>query len=1274
MNYKKSLISLVAAMALSTSALADGNAIYVPMSNSTNDGLWTLIGVNGLSTGKKSVYGSSTAGYSANFDPLVENNTTDYLETDGLGGLVSLLALQDSGLTALQIGMPVTGVTLEKKEPVRSMYVKVNSSTPNVKINYKASLEGVRVEFYINGKLDTRYESVISQDSTYADAVTATIFESSAGEGLSKIVDVLDFNSTDNPVEAKYFDKDVDLLTTGTTAVFYHYDAVSQQWKIWDNQLTGNANDFSEFRIGDAYWGFVDRNETILDSSSNAGGATTLVLGKSGNTVPTANSYRDDDTVADYNVDTNSRLTEGWNMIALDNIKPNIRHAATGLIITTKDVNATITLTDSTGAHSLDIPLVTNDTTGAKVGADQATAINLAFEKAKVAGDIPQYFNVKAFGGAATSPQDIILISDARFTIEDDRTNIIDFIGAVTTLTGEKPYNNFGGNVVAITDLDENGTDTIGPQESATSVYGEYALVLNTLVGATSVDTITGSQGFSNIEFGDASNGDHGAFGFTTGSSDIAGAVAGINSLAKVQEASFEPTATAIDTDNDGTVDMVIVADEKPFYVKDKTYTRVFEIDSTYDANVTVVGKTTETDLLIAKTEAPSAIAGRITAAGIDEVYGVENSADDKLIVVSVDKANFDLKDAESLTKDMLTISSSSEDLAKGAISSVHALDEIAKITLVPNVWTATGFTLDIDDINDTNDTICVEITSFLDPSTDGNGTLCTPIDPTDINGTGIGLLDGNVTNTTAIRTWFDAIVNDMNYQLEANVTNPLHGYAYHNYNESANNLETAEVVLVSYDANLTVTQVVADMKAPTTDFTNSTDALTLGGTGVIGGVLINDLTTNPIHTPDFASYGPLYTMYDAGYDVRAILKAETDLSSGSIIWDSIDLTRDEDDWFLNNEMNLFKSNLYSGYWVYLTQLTPPVITIGTPTYNSIYTYYFDKDGDATNQDTTTNIVNGGSLTVTVTVGDDTVNTTSVFASIAGVEFEMKRSGSSDDYTADLTNYAIAGFKQNDAGPIAVTIRVTNGKGEYKKDATFEYDFAAPTVNATTFPLVETVQLSTDNTNVMFHIFENYIPELVSTRADDDLTTLLTSKSTTAGTESINICKDLTFGETPEIVVITADGDGTIGKVNLSDAETFTYAVMHKGAQVLYHESDGLAGNDKSTVGTRYDTNCTSSGAGTDTGVSLKALIDSEEAYLSYEEISGINPALSSVYEQQWSIDGGTAVIQTQNLDEYGGKTFFVEYNSNIYTGTFATAGNEVDEQLTLIEPSNPLH
>lgn len=1268
MNYKKSLISIVAAMALSTSALADGNAIYVPMSNTVKDGQWKLIGVNGLSTGVASTFGTSTAGYTSGYESLEDTNTSDYLETLGLRDLVSVQALQSEGLTGLEIAVEgAASVTFEPKEPVRSMYVIVGSaaSQPNVKINYKASLEGAGVEFYINNDMATRYYSTLSQDSTYADAVTASLYEGSSttNSTLSAIEDVLDFNSTDNPTEAKYFDASTDLNTTGTTAIFYHFNAVTQQWEIWDKSLTGTSNDFDEFKVGDAYWGFVDRDQTQAASTPNNGGATTLILGKSGDSVPSADAYRIDDT-QDYST-SNSRLSDGWNMIALDAIKPNIRHASTGLIVTTKDVNATITLTDSTGANSIAIPIKFEDTNAVDTnGSIQSTSINLAIEKAKIAGTIPPYFNIKAFG--TSDPQDIILISDARFTVEDDAAN--DFIGGVTTLTGENPYNELGGNVVTISDLNAS----VAGQGSATSAYGEYALILNTLVGASSIDgNVSATGGFSKLEFGDATNGDHTAIALTEGASTLANVVTNLSDNADDVEPTFTPTVTPIDTDNDGTSDMVIVANATPFYVKDKTYTRVFAVDAT-TANGTTEALTISGDTEVAiipatetnATAAAIAITAQINAQlATTEVRAADLSGN--IVVASVDKNNFDLKDVESQDEGVLLNTLSTNNLAKGAIGSVHALDSLARVSLYPHTWTATGFSIN-SDVNDTNDTICIEIMSTID----NNGTYCTPIDPTDINGStnSISADTGQDTNTTSRLKWFDTMVLDMNFQLSED---SLHGYAYHTYDINADNLATATVVLVSYDANLTSTTLgVGDMSAPATPFYDSSDALTLGGTGSLGGTLTSDLTTNPVHTPDFAAYGPLYTMYDAGYDVRAILKAETDLSAGTIVWDSIDLTRDEDDWFLNNEMNLFKSNDYSGYWVYLETLTAPNIVIGTPQYNAVYTYYFDKDGTATTQDSTTNIINSGSLTVSVT-GIDTT-TSSVFARIGAVEFEMKDNGSaSDDYTADLTNYAISAFAQNSVGPTAVTIRVTNGKGEYKKDSSFEFDFQPPTINTPdTTSSLTSVEFDSDDNSTTFHIFKDYIPELASTRAGAS-TTLISTGTTTTGKLSLNICKELTFGEVNEIVAVTADGTGVIGTSNLSDAEVFDYAVMLKGAHVLSH-TFGSA-DLKATHGVIYDDNCAVEDDNTtiadNSGVSVKSLI-AGTAYLSYSEIDGVGTDLSGAYNQEWS-DGTNTVIQTQNLDEYAGKVFFVEYGGTMYTGVFPSDDLQGVGTLTAITPSN---
>lgn len=1243
MNYKKSLISLVAVMALSGTTSADSTAKYLPLTNASNDSSWVLFGVNGFSSGVATPFGNSSTGYSPDYTELVEADTTDNLETTGMGtapsNLVSLLALQDAALTGLKIGIDITGIPYEATEPVRSMYVKVNSSTPNVKIDYKASLEGKRVEIYIDA-FTTLYTTTLAQTYNYANAATAIEDEltTSTNADLVNIVDVLDMNSTENPVDPKYYSKVTNLeavtVPTSPTAVFYHFDSVSQQWKIWNASYTGAANDFTKFSKGDAYWGKVDYDDTTND----ADGATTLILGTSGDTdgIPNADVYTYDDNVT-------SKLTTGWNMLALDDIKPYVRHAATGMVVATTNVDGNITLTDSTGVHSLFFEI------GAGTANAQAVNINSTLESAKLLGTVPTTFNVKAFQGSGAGQ--LVFISDAKFTLLDNNDTAFT---TAATLTGGIPYNELGFNTTAITDVNDT--------RSATSVYGEYALMIQPMVGTKTADGNTSvNGGFSKIAFGDATNGDHTTIAMTaTGQSDINTSKAQIEA-SDAAYTGIDFIANQIDTDFDGLEDMLIVAEnDTPFYVKDKTYSRVFTVDFT-DANtttttnvVTATGATATGTTAVTTLQNADALATAINTTGATTgVYAGTNVAQTQLIALSTVGATFDLKDANEGTADVLENTTGTEQITKGAIGAIYALDAIASSPIKQHTWTATGFDfsglpLGAADLNVT----------VWDA---GSGKL--PTVSSDI----IALTNATSddTNTTGILAIFDDIVSKMNVVI---ATAKMHAYAYHDYNDTVDNQSSAKIVVIGMDVNDT-NGSINGAGLSFTAFADDADALTLGDanstTSTFITPMIADLKSNAIHTPNFAEYGPLYTMRSAGYDVKAILKAETKMSDSSIVWDGIDLTRDEEDWFLNNEFNLFNANLKSGYWVYLETKSADTIVISTPTLSSTYSYYFDNDTDLT----TTNKIVSGQLSVTIT-GMNTV-TSSAYVSVGGTTTELKRNGTSNAYTADITSYAMTSFAQNDSAPISFTIRATNGKGDYNTTVdALAYDFGAPTLSAPTFPDLTTVAFSASDSNVTFHLFNGNIPEV----ADDRAAKLVNTYTSATGSASSNICASLAWTTAPYTLrVVAADGTGVLGTSNVSDAKEFSYAVMIKGAQVLTHV--GGSAEDKTIIGTRYNTSCvldaTQPAVATDnTGVSLKALTAGQTARLSYNEKTVPTNDLSGAYTKIFSI-AGTNVIQVQSLNEYAGDTFFVEYGGSMYTGVFPSADLEAAANLTAISPSN---
>ena len=1304
MNYKKSILSLVAIMALSGTASADSTATYVPLTSGTNDASWSLFGVNGFSTGVSSARASSSDGFSPDFVAVKEDTgfTQDHMATCGIGTtgseMLCVQVVDDTSITELEVAAK-QDQPYEATEPVRSMYIKLNSNTPNVKIDYKSSMEGQTLELLVNNG-STLYAVTIDEDSTYANAATAveSTITASTDPVQSNIVDVLDYNFKDNPLEAKYFEKDDHLDTaadmvaeglTAETATFYHFDSISQQWKIWDNKFDGAANDFTAFSIGDAYWGQIDTDDAnpVNDEAEGNVTASGLILGSSGNSTP-------DETVYD------GKLVDGWNMLALDDVKPYIRHAATGLVATVDITgNGTIRLKDSTGQHT-----ITVDQNTTSIAAN-ARAINVAIESAKLAGELPSSVNIKAFAGPANK---MVIISDAKFSLTD--MDDFDNISAVETLTAKAPYNAVGVQTALVGDL--NVSSATAANVEVTSAYGEYALILDLLTNdlanagvddgtdvrvAADLDNLAqaGDDGSSAmIRLGTADK-DYPAINLLLDADATADNVPDLSTFkqeialhalfsASVAPATAEGAVNEIDSNGNGSADKIILASTVPFYVKDNTFTRSFvDINATNNGTrtFTVVG-TNSASVTPATNANYLATATGINAEAADTgVYADVNDTDNPthLIAVSTTLSTFDIKDyepgdTEDANAEFFTNTVSSTKLAKGAVAGVYALSDVARLPLVIPSVTITDMNItesNASTIFDTNITVQINGGEY-------NATL--------------EHVTADITSESNITTYFDNIVTAVNTVLQ---DNNLSAYAYHTYVDGTTEaiVNAAAVVLRGFDINSSTTisyetnQTVADgadysLTTPTT--TNNDDVngttinnVTYAGANTLGlswTNLVADLKSNAIYTPDFASYGPLYTMNDAGYSVRSILKATTEFSNGTIAWDGIDLTRDESDWFANNEFNLFSSNIHSGYWVYLVSGTTDSVNIGSATFTPTYTYYFDNE-DAAGDYPTTNIVNGGQLSVEIT--DFNGEISSAYASISGTEVQLKRNGTSDEYTADFTKYSIANFNEGRSGDVTISVRATDGKGEDTNLTTVtKFDYTAPTISTPTGPTASTVKFSGDGNVTKYYVFKEYIPELDASRASAtaSVNRLIGSYDANESEATTNVCTGLSFGDVNNLRVVGVDGSGVIGSANVSDALQFEYATMLNSSEVLTHVAGST--DDKAIQGVRYGSDCSSASVtqpditdSTDNkGVSLKSLLGTSTARLAYEMIDGIGSSLSSAFLSTYSI-GTVAVIQVQNLEEYAGKPFFVEYGGKMYRSAFPTTLSDAeDSAITAIE------
>jgi len=1253
MNYKKSLLSLVTIMALNNAVVADDSATYMPLASDTVDSSWILFGVNGFSTGVPSTIVTGTTSFSAGTTTYTDTVTSDAKGTLGADGLVTLQALAGLGVTTLSVGINVSGVVLDQTEAVRSMYMKVGSTVPNVRLEYKISLEGKTVEILLNGTL---YTATINEASTWANALTAAT-GSAATTGTvvhsKTITDLLDFNFSNNPVEAKYFDSTIHLDTVGQTASFYHFNAITQQWEVNQKGAPTAAQDFTKFTVGKGYWGRADVKDALGAQVIDTNGSIGLILGAA-----TALSGIPDPTV--YVDDANATtLATGWNMLAFDDNKPFIRHAATGLVLSGVVAGSRLVIIDDSGLNSIQTDYIS----GAAAVAD-VIAINRKIESQKRRGLLPGTFNIKAFPGSAAGT--LVLVSDKKFTVGDANTTSASNI-AVVTLNNAQPYVNGSRQTVG----DINNTTTT----RATSAYGEYTTIIDPLYGTTSADSKGGAAfGFSKLTFSAANPASTSTAIVNhtvalAAAATIAGVETGVQAIGTggttADPTSTSPVATQIDSNFNGAADMLIVSYANPFSIKDATYTRVFDTTTTAADGVlalTVSGSPSSTTILPALNDTAAQVATKITAvAATTGVYAAASTdTTPKLIAVSTANSTFDVKDVASGTVDILAPSSSDTNLSKGAIAGVYSIDHVARLSIVPHEW-AFLFTGAVQPAFDTNESVNIKIT-------DQNGSSYT---------------DYNVTVTTAglaataagRKIWFDTIVAAINGLIA-----PIgRGFAIHDFDSTINDFQATKIYVSGlYLTNVTIDQntslTTGDINATSKSDSKALTAGTLGSNiGGATGDIASDLKANPAYSPNYATYGPLYTLRNAstGYDVRAMLQATTEMDTatadGNITWSSIDITRNENEWFLNNEFNLFNISHNAGYWAYLTPKTAATVAIVSATFtNPAYTYYFSNATGLA----TTNTMMSGQLSVTITGLKDTV-AGSAYAAVGGEDVQLTRSGVSDTFTGNVSRYALKNFVQA-TGPISITVRAVNGKGEaVSASGVVTIDYSPPT-NVTAAISGTSINLGSDGNTSNFYVFNNYIPEVEATRTAN----LVATVTATGGNTGVftNACSTFTFGTTNNLRIVAADG--TMNSSNLSDAKSIIYASTLKGASVITHAAgSGL----KSQNGQIYDSSCalTSTQTGTENaGVSLATLISGQTAYLSFapifkpDGVTYVNFTQDVAWTSNYEITNGTgAIVQIQSAVAYAGKTFFLQYNGLIYTGTFpstqvaadASIGNPID-------------
>ncbi len=1228
---KKSLISLAASALLCGNVYASSNTVYVPLSTDSYDARWVMFGVNGFSDGVSSSSGGG-ATFTSTTTQLIESAPTDDAASYGIadsganGNLASVQALSGATtpLAGLTVAVDVTGIVFSSTEPVRTMYIDATGEgEPDIKFEYKASLEGKTIEIQKTGTSDTSiYSTTISELNTWDNAATVSLATPAvSGTDVISLNNVLDYDLSNNPATKSTYSSvtNKDTAPSGTTARFYTYDSVNQTWKLYDTGNTAIANDFSTLEKGRGYWGKIDIGGDVDGSTQNAG----LILGSSGET-----------TKADATVYANN-LNDGWNLISFDDVNSKIIHASTGLIATTADNN--LDILDSTLTH-----MVTIDIDG---DAGDALKVNKALDAAKNNGTISSDMNIRAFQKDATH---LVLLSDKKFTIKGSGST-----GAIT-IAGQNAWNE-----TTHTTEDLSGTM---PADGISSVYGEYAMIIKPLLGvntAAQIDKVAEDASAEN------NAGTHRSAAIQVGSNstnlvylapnDGDSAIATLEANFELNDAFKDDTvvdtskglATQIDMDFDGATasNELLLAATEPFYIKDHTFTKTYVYDGTAQAHgatfkMKSVNNSTDSTLSNASvTITPSdttiattvdlinetADANTITAVTDTGVFAYDEdavSSNKKIILVSATDPYFSIKDSASAVDGYVLDSDSVHNVAKGAISSVYSIDKLVTTQIVPNKFVITGFELP----NDAGDKYGAKV-----GATTTNATAMDTILESD---------------TTKKKALFDDLVAAFNTSISTEALS--YAVASHNYTEVNNpSAASVSITIEGYGIASADTTEVADTNNDNTLAITGTDAnvATLNTISGLSADLSTDIKFNPVYTPTYVTDGPIATLKEAGFLPKAIISASTDLhtatASAGINWTNIDLTKTNSDWFNNNEYNLFNISNSQGYWVYLeSAYTAPTIAITNPIFTPTFTYSFNVDNSTVN-----NLI-GGQFTTEVSFVPDS-STKIVKAIIDGKKLDLISSG--NNYTAMFTKYETSGIAAGNDESISVI--ASNGFGDsITESGLTTIDYTKPSTPTVTIENGIATLVSTSTDVAKYYYFETFIPEESTASSAKDAA-------------SYNICAEYPFGSTTALKAVAVDNNGLFGSSNVSDALSFNYENTVRGAYVLEHTYDAT-GATVSQTGDMYNDTCMATPDTNNYGMSLKTIKIGATAKLSFPANTTVHFDNSLPITQYFSVDAISADVQIKSVLAYDGKAFYLQLDGTIYKGAFGNTDGTTSTNL----------
>ena len=1238
-NYKKSLLSLAAVLALGTGANAANT--YIPFSSDSVDNKWTMFGVEGFMN-IEGTTATTEFTTTAGWDATLNDASADDVATSGMtvvgDDMMTIKALPNvsasNKITTATINMLKTGMVFSDTEPMRSMYVKVGNDTEaNLYVTYKSSLEGETVEVQSSDIANTTFSFELDALKTFDDPAAApekTGDEDTNATLITGVADLMDYDFTNNPKNTGNFSEDTDrddAPRTETNVRIYGYDALGTNWEIYDSQsaAVSGANDFTDLEAGRGYWAKLD-----MDGDNTNGTTAGGITARAGGATLATGAIVD----ADYNA---SRIDTGWNLISFDSDKPLIRTASTGLVIASNSIAGEITIIDSTGVNSIDVALNLNDEEA------DARAINMAVEQAQERGDFPDTFNLRAFVSGATN---LVLVSNKRFTVTDG-TDGLDNLGAAKTLAGLDPWSTFDNDVRAVT-IGEIG-DLTGA-EGARSVYGEYALLVEPLYAAgaaSQADNLAGDGVQpAAILINDSTSGASSGLALLNDAGDTVAAIGDtITTLntAITNQPDVDGTAASalgrslpIDFNLDTTDTHILIASDTKFYVRDHTFTRSF----TFDVTVGVAGDLnligTDSDQAIAATAAIATTADAINGAAgavqtLTGVFATDIDADTLVLTSASPTAgvNFNMYDSsDEYIEDDLSTSDISQ---QGAIANVFNIDKLAAEPVTKHL---VSITIAQGDLDTATDNVAIDTVDINGLGVNTNISANMPVDPA-----------GNDADRLIA---LDAIVAELKLQA---VNNGLDASVYHDFNSTTGLPVNPTITVEGYGISTVDINLAAAGAVNTADTNVASYGAIINTTGNVA-----DLKYNAYHTPDFAKDGPLYTLEKAGYTPISIISGNANMQTAGagIAWDSIDLTRTPSEMFADQDYNLFSIDGKAGYWVYLEENTASNdinITLKTNGLVPTYTHHFNADG------TVSNTVKAN-LYVLVTglpaVPSGEVSTSTVYASVGGESIELVGDSSDPEWTATLS-----GFELDDVyASNAITVSASNGQGQSLLTQSLgSIDVTAPQppvinvgAGGDSFSIDANV---TDDDVAGFYVFQGSVPEDEIDVVDASGATGYISWMDAAG-GSLDFCSsdDITFGTQLTLLAMAVDGEGNFTLGNVSETETFTYSPIFKGSSVLSHLGDGT---DPDQIAVPYAANCaedTDNPVTADSAVSLKSVTTNVVSYMSYaakDVVFGLDIPLTIYLEDA---PGGN-MVEIQYSAAYATEAFYVEIDGQIWSAVF---------------------